>query len=623
MPPRVCRTSWRWSVGVVAALGVAACGAASAPHGAATAASANGGDPPSAAALARETGGSPAARAAAAANAVTLTPFPGTSDVSPSTQISFLGGAGTAITHVRVTGSSTGAHAGVLRPYSTGTGESFLPAQPFRQGESVTVSAIANGKTVHTSFRIAHQAAIDENEFPTNPGDPAAVQHYRSAPDLTPSTVTITTPAQPGAAPGDLLLAPYQGDGAAGPMITDQLGHLVWFHPLPAGLTATNLQVEQFEGKPDLVWWQGRIVQVGFGQGEDVIYDSSYRRVATIHAGNGYAADLHEIRVEPDGTAWIDIFDPIEKNLSRDGGNPHGIVLDSVVQEIDIKTGLVMWEWHASSHVSPGDSYIPPQKYVYPWDFVHLNSVDPGNSGNVLVSMRNTWALYDIDQHTGGFIWQIGGKHTTFHLGSGVRFYWQHDAEFQPGGLISVLDNGATPAEEKQTRGLVLRPDPAAHTVTLVKAYTNPTKTLLAASQANLLALPGGNWLMGYGGLPNFTEYDGDGHVLLDGTLGKNVQDFRTYLAPWTAIPTTPPSVAAQSSGTRVTVEASWNGATQIAAWQLLAGSSAGSLSPVGAPVTKHGFETTLSAMTAAPQLAVQALDANGHVLSTSAAVSR
>ena len=37
---------------------------------------------------------------------------------------------------------------------------------------------------------------------------------------------------------------------------------------------------------------------------------------------------------------------------------------------------------------------------------------------------------------------------------------------------------------------------------------------------------------MGYGGLPNFTEYDSSGQVLLDGTLGKNVQNFRTYLSP-------------------------------------------------------------------------------------------
>ena len=104
----------------------------------------------------------------------------------------------------------------------------------------------------------------------------------------------------------------------------------------------------------------------------------------------------------------------------------------------------------------------------------------------------------------------------------------------EPGGLISVFDNGSDPPKEKQSRGLLLDPNTSNHTVTLVKQFTNPSKTLLAESQGNLLNLSsgentGGNWLMGYGGLPNFTEYDPAGHVLLDGTLGKNVQSFRTY----------------------------------------------------------------------------------------------
>ena len=61
-----------------------------------------------------------------------------------------------------------------------------------------------------------------------------------------------------------------------------------------------------------LTWWQGRVLKVGFGQGEDVIYNTSYKRVGSVRAGNGYEADLHEIRLTPEGTAWIDEFDPIE-----------------------------------------------------------------------------------------------------------------------------------------------------------------------------------------------------------------------------------------------------------------------------------------------------------------------
>ncbi len=298
-----------------------------------------------------EVPGPPPAARTASANPVAVSPQPGTPDASPTTQISFLGGAGTTVSGVTVKGSSSGSHSGVLRAYSTGTGESFIPSKPFREGEKVTVRALLTGGpstgTVTTSFTVAHQYAPSQKAFPLNPGNAAAVQHYRSAPSLTPSSVRIYTHAKPGAAPGDLFLAPYQGKGTPGPMITDQEGNLVWFQPVPSGESATNFQVVQLGGQPALTWWQGRILEVGFGQGEDVIANLDYQQIGHVRAGNGYHADLHEIRLTPDGTAWIDEFDPIHMNLSSRDGLGDGVITDSVIQQIDLKTGLVMWEWHA------------------------------------------------------------------------------------------------------------------------------------------------------------------------------------------------------------------------------------------------------------------------------------
>ena len=563
---------------------------------------------------------------AAAANPVAVSPQPGTPDASPYTQISFLGAAGTTVAGVRVVGSSTGVHTGVLRGYSTGTGESFLPARRFSAGEHVSVSAqVTSGGhtgTASTSFTVAHQASVSQKQFPTNPGDPSAVQHYLSAPSLTPSTVRITTAARPGAAPGDLFLAPYQGRGSPGPMIADQQGRLVWFHRLPAGEAATNFQLQQYEGHPVLTWWQGRILQVGFGQGEDELFNGSYQHVATVRAGNGYHADLHEIRLTPEGTAWIDAFDPIKMNLSKVHGVANGVLTDSVVQEVDVKTGLVMWEWHALGHVPIGESFNAVPKIAYPWDYIHINSADPGSSGDVLLSARNMWTLYDVDLQSGSIRWRLGGRHSSFKLGPGVPFYWQHDAEFQPGGLISVFDNGSDPPKEKQSRGLLLSVNGPGHSVSLVKAFANPTKTLLASSQGNTLSLPGGNWLLGYGGLPNFTEFDAAGHVLLDGTLGRNVQNFRIYLAPWSARGEGSPAVAARpaSAGT-LSVSASWNGATDVASWRVLAGATATSLAAI-TTAPSSGFETTTTVpASAGPYVAVQALDSSGTLIGTSAPV--
>jgi hypothetical protein len=548
--------------------------------------------------------------------------MPGTPDASPDTQISFLGGPGTRVSAVRVVGSKSGPHRGALRAYSTGTGESFIPSRPFLAGELVRVSARVRARGAErratTSFTIARPAAVSQSEFPVAHGDPRAVQRYSSAPELTPASVRITTPAQPGAAPGDLFLAPYQGPGTPGPMIVDQQGQLVWFHPLAPGMQAANFGVQSYEGKPALVWWQGRIIEVGFGQGEDLVYDNSYRPVARVRAGNGYRADLHEIRLTPQGTAWIDVFSPVHLDLRGVHGVQNGVLTDSIVQEIDVKTGLVMWEWHALGHIPLPASKNPVSRSSYPWDYAHLNSIDPGTHGDVLVSVRNTWTLYDIDIRTGRFRWRIGGSASSFKLGRGASFYWQHDARFQAGGLISVFDNGSDPPKEKQSRGLLLRLDEATHSVSLVRAFTNPSHTLLSESQGNALSLPGGGWLLGYGRLPNFTEFDASGRVLLDGTLGPEVQSFKTLLSPWHGRPGGSPSLALRhATGGVVDVAVSWNGATEVAAWRLLAGPSPAALAPVHT-VPKRGFEGDLVAPAGTRYLAVQALDGSGAVLGAS-----
>src|SRR5262249_8197750 len=162
----------------------------------------------------------------------------------------------TTVASVSVVGSHSGNHSGKLERYSTGTGESFVPNQPFQAGEQVAVHALvglggaAPQQPVTSVFTIAHQDSVSQVEVPNNPGDPRAVGHYASAPSLTASRVKLRTPARPGSSPGDLFLAPYQGKGTPGPLISEQDGTLVWFHPLPSGEQATNFQVQQYEGKP-------------------------------------------------------------------------------------------------------------------------------------------------------------------------------------------------------------------------------------------------------------------------------------------------------------------------------------------------------------------------------------
>ncbi len=67
---------------------------------------------------------------------------------------------------------------------------------------------------------------------------------------------------------------------------------------------------------------------------------------------------------------------------------------------------------------------------------------------------------------------------------------------------------------------------------------------------------------------------------------------------------------------------ASWNGATEVASWRVLAGSSSGALAPAGG-AARTSFETAI-ALPAAPAggyVAVQALNSAGAVIGTSRTV--
>jgi Arylsulfotransferase (ASST) len=558
---------------------------------------------------------------------VTVSPLPGSRDASPQTQISFLGVPASELGGVSVVGSRTGAHSGRLLAYSQGDGVSFVPAQGFAEGELVTVRArLHAGGAVHAlfdQFAIAHEDRLSTTPETVYPGAASEVQSFRSRPDLQPPVVTVT--AQSAAvAPGDEFVAPYTGPGQAGPMILDQNGGLVWFKPLPAHTSATNFRVQEYDGKPVLTWWQGDVSVHGFGQGEDVIADSTYTDIAHVKAGNGVQADLHDFQLTPLGTALITAYDPILCDLSSVGGRADGGVTDGLFQEIDIKTGLVMFQWTSLDHVALSESYTPPTTTspAWPFDFFHINSLDLEQSGNLLISGRNTWTVYDIDSQTGQILWRLGGKRSSFAMGSGTNTAWQHDPRELPNGTISVFDNGAGPAIHGQSRGIVVSLDPQQKKATLVSQIFHPPP-LLAASQGNMQALSNGDWFLGWGQVPDFSELSPAGQLLFDAHFPAHTQSYRDFRFAWTGTPAHPPALVVQPAADGGgTAYASWNGATLVASWRLLAGPAATSLTPV-AQVARSGFETAIPLSTGTavgPYFAVQALDGEGGVLGTSAA---
>ncbi len=570
---------------------------------------------------------------AAVAAPLAISPAPNTPDASPQTQISVLGVAPSRITSVTVTGASSGAHPGALRSYSRGRGASFVPATPLTPDERVDVVVSIRGRRpVRFSFTVAHFAGDLPLLNPTA-RQPDKQQHFVSRPDLIPPRITVhkrapkltggiflTPLPSPTVHPGSNNTVTIVPVGPGGPMIINGRGELVWFSQLEAPDVAANLRLQRYGGKPVLTWWQGGVTPFAFGIGEGVIADTSYRTVRTVKAGNGYPMDIHEFELTPQGIALVTIYSPIMVHLP---GTPEGklsLLMDSIVQEVDIPTGLVVWEWHGYGHIPLKNSYATPANSIS-YDAYHFNSVQQLPNGHVLVSARDTSAVYEVDRTGGRIVWTLGGKAGGFRLGHGARFWFQHDARMLPNGQISMFDDEAGPPQKAPaSRGLILALDRKRRTARVVRQYKRSNHTS-AQSEGSLQKVAGGNVFVGFGSEPFFSEFTAKGRLVFDASLPQDDGSYRVLRFPWSATPKTLPDVAARrGAGSAVSVYASWNGATTVARWQVLAGADAGSLSPVKT-AARSGFETRIDVTSGAAVFAVRALNARGRTLATSAPV--
>jgi hypothetical protein len=444
-----------------------------------------------------------------------------------------------------------------------------------------------------------------------------------AAPAKTTSPVTLpgSTPpilhvdhAASGTAPGYVFLAEKgTAKQASGVVIADNRGRIVWYHQLPKGLEATDFRTQTLNGKPVLTWWQGTVSKAGVGRGEDEIYDASYHFVRTVKAANGLAADLHEFQLTPRGTAYLTAYEELPMDLSSFGGPKKGWVYDSVVQEVDVATGKVVFEWHSLDHVPLSESFevnAPPAKRAskrVPLDYFHVNSISDGPNGTVLISGRNTSALYLLARD-GHVVWRLGGKRSDFGPKAAVTFYYQHNARFHPDGTVSLFDNGGIPRMEPHSRPVVLKLDVAAKQATVLKTFVAPAK-IASPYEGDLELLPNGGAFVGWGGVAKLTEFAPDGTVSFQLSLPYG-DTYRGYRLAWTGDPGGAPAASVKGS----VVYASWNGKRGVAKWEVLDGSKVVASAPWG------GLETAIPVDKVPGTATVRALDAAGRTLGQSTA---
>jgi Arylsulfotransferase (ASST) len=308
----------------------------------------------------------------------------------------------------------------------------------------------------------------------------------------------------------------------------------------------------------------------------------------------------------------------VPADLSAYGGPAQGQLLEGVVQEIDIATGAVVFEWHSAEHVPVSESYLPQTAGL--WDYFHLNSIDVTDDDDILVSARHTSTVYKLDRASGDILWRLGGMNSDFAMGDGTRFAYQHDARDHGNGLVSIFDDGAfnpVSAIEPASRAIRLQLDTSAMTAELAHADVNP-RGVVSFAEGNVQLLDDGGVFVGWGTNPEMSEFDADGTLRYDAVLAGGGTSYRAFRAPWTGRPAGPPNLSAHPNADGSTqLYVSWNGITDMSDWQIHGGATKGALRPV-LTAARTGFETSIRVEKPYPYLAAVALDAQRRTIASS-----
>lgn len=337
--------------------------------------------------------------------------------------------------------------------------------------------------------------------------------------------------------------------------------------------------------------------------------DSTYKVIHRVSAvGKDIRGDLHEFQLTKDGTALISVYNVTNADLSPMGRPVDGWINDSVFQEIDIATGELLFEWKASEHFDPNESFMTHPLAGYwksiPFDFFHINSIEKDSKGNYIISSRHMHTVTCISP-TGETLWVLGGQHNEFKDlsdGKATDFKWQHDARWvsEEDGILTLFDNseaGILHIDAPYSTARMIKLDFVNRTATLLGLYVS-LQQIRAPSQGSVQVLPESkNVFVGWGHSPAYSEYAPNGTLVCETHFGASWYDFWgrvvSYRAQksskWVGTPEHPPAVKIQLSNLYV----SWNGATEVASWELQTAKSVDGEFQALDVIEKTGFEST------------------------------
>ncbi|KAK9775048.1 putative ASST-domain-containing protein [Seiridium cardinale] len=473
---------------------------------------------------------------------------------------------------------------------------------------------------------------------------------FRSRPDLAPPRLNITIPATKDVEKGYLFLAPFagfpdtpteqHGPRQASPYIFRDDGDLVWSGYGIYSIWATNFQAGRWDGKDVLFSFEGdHNPSYGHGHGHITFLDQYYETIRELRAGNHKLSDKHEFHIVNETTGLIQVYQPVPRDLTAFGASPkQQWIVNAIIQELDITTGELIFEWASLDHVSPDEAVLP----INPgqagagynssdaWDYFHINSVDKDAEGNYLISARDACTIHKINGTNGSIIWKLDGKASSFKVPKDAKFCFQHHArwleQYDDIEIISLYDNSAHGSEHGEggevhtaptSSGKILRLNTTSWEAKLVQGFY-PPDGLLSKSQGSTQVLPNGNVVVGWGSEGAVTEYLPNGtvifHAYMDsGYLGLGVQNYRAFRYNWTGIPNEEPAIVALQDSYSTAIYVSWNGDTETAAWRFYTAADKFGAKQFLGEVPRTSFETSLRVLSKIVRFAsAEAVDKNG-----------
>ena len=402
------------------------------------------------------------------------------------------------------------------------------------------------------------------------------------------------------------------------------------------------------------------VEQAGHSAGYVRFFDNTYTQVGSDFGAEGdlRAPDIHELNIPgvDNGETFIqDVYEIRAWDMSPYRGPRDGYILDGCFQEVSIRTKKINFEWCALDWIPPYDTYMYPHginnpNYSLPiagngtrdapWDFFHINAIAKNLEGDYAISSRHLNTIYklaglnnNLGKKPGEIIWRLGGKHSDFQM-TDFNFSRQHTVRFHSTGptktVLTFFDNAfdGWSRSSKWSTGKIVQVDNSTWTANLMAQYDSPDHEA-SGSQGSLQILPNSNVFLGWGNRMFVSEHEFDGKLLFYGEFTAGMS-FRAWKHPWIGYPTWKPKVLGYAANCtdRMYAYASWNGATEVAAWRFWTSVSTrfGPWRNTGT-WPKQGFETLVNFTERAtdgknvefvPFIVVEALDRSGYVLGTS-----